>query len=123
MHHISALKLLLMAGTRIAKVKSAVACHGGRFQIVSRKVPDSSVGDRSCDLILLLAWCLSFWACSRLLVRSFTYFTTEHVSGPLGFFTWEVERPHTIFVSPLAGIVAVAIGLVLVFMARRSTNA
>jgi hypothetical protein len=58
-----------------------------------------------------------------LLVRSFTYFTTEHVTGPLGFFTWEVARPHTIFVSPLAGIVAVAIGLVLLFMARRSTNA
>ena len=58
-----------------------------------------------------------------LLVRSFTYFTTEHVTGPLGFFTWEVERPHTIFVSPLAGIVAVVIGLVLVFVARRPTNA
>jgi hypothetical protein len=58
-----------------------------------------------------------------LVVRSFTYFTTEHVTGPLGFFTWEVERPHTIFVSPLAGIVAVVIGLVLIFMARRPTNA
>jgi hypothetical protein len=58
-----------------------------------------------------------------LLVRSFTYFTTERVTGPLGFFTWEVERPHTIFVSPLAGIVAVVIGLVLVFLARRPTNA
>jgi membrane-bound ClpP family serine protease len=57
-----------------------------------------------------------------LLVRSFRYFTTEHVTGPLGFFTWEVERPHTIFVSPLAGIVAVVIGLVLVFMARRPTS-
>jgi membrane-bound ClpP family serine protease len=58
-----------------------------------------------------------------LMVRSFTYFTTEHVTGPLGFFTWEVERPHTIFVSPLAGIVALVIGIVLVMMARRRTNA
>jgi hypothetical protein len=57
-----------------------------------------------------------------LMVRSFTYFTTEHVTGPLGFFTWEVERPHTIFISPLAGIVALVVGLVLVMMARRRTS-
>ncbi len=57
-----------------------------------------------------------------LLVRSVIYFTTEHVTGPLGFFAWEVERPHTIFISPLAGIVALVIGLVLVMMARRRTS-
>ena len=55
-----------------------------------------------------------------LLVRSVTYFMTEHVTGPLGFFMWEVERPHTIFISPLAGIVALAIGIALVLMARRA---
>jgi ABC-type Fe3+ transport system permease subunit len=55
-----------------------------------------------------------------LVVRSFTYFTTEHVTGPLGFFAWEVERPHTIFISPLAGIIALAVGLALVFMTRRA---
>jgi ABC-type Fe3+ transport system permease subunit len=57
-----------------------------------------------------------------LVVRSVTYFTTEHVTGPLGFFAWEVDKPHTIFISPLAGIVALAIGLVLVYMARRSRS-
>jgi hypothetical protein len=57
-----------------------------------------------------------------LLVRSVTYFTTEHVSGPLGFFAWEVERPHTIFISPLAGIIALAVGLILVFMMRKTTS-
>ena len=57
-----------------------------------------------------------------LFVRSVTYFTTEHVAGPLGFFAWEVDRPHTIFISPLAGIVALAIGLALVFMSRRSRS-
>ena len=54
-----------------------------------------------------------------MVVRSVTYFTTEHVAGPLGFFTWEVDRPHTIFISPLAGIIALVIGLALVLMARR----
>jgi hypothetical protein len=54
-----------------------------------------------------------------LAVRSVTYFTTDHVTGPLGFFAWEVERPHTIFINPLAGIVAVAVGIALVLMARR----
>jgi hypothetical protein len=57
-----------------------------------------------------------------LLVRSVTYFTTQTEVGPLGFFAWDVTRPHTIFISPLAGLLAIAIGFVLVFMARRSTN-
>ncbi len=57
-----------------------------------------------------------------LMVRSFTYFTTEHVTGPLGFFAWEVERPHTIFINPIAGIVAVAVGIALVLMARRPSG-
>ena len=55
-------------------------------------------------------------------IHSVTYFTTEHVAGPLGFFAWEVDRPHTIFISPLAGIVALAIGLILVVMSRRSRS-
>jgi hypothetical protein len=58
-----------------------------------------------------------------LVVRTVTYFTTEHVNGPLGFFTWIVERPHTIFVNPIAGIVALAIGLALVVVACRPRNA
>lgn len=57
-----------------------------------------------------------------LVVRSVTYFTTEHVAGPLGFFAWEVDRPHTVFISPLAGIIALVVGLVLVFMSRRPTS-
>ena len=57
-----------------------------------------------------------------LAVRSFTYFTTETVVGPLGFFAWDVERPHTVFISPVAGIVALAIGVWLMLMARRTTR-
>jgi hypothetical protein len=54
-------------------------------------------------------------------VHSVTFFTTEHQTGPLGFFTFEVSKPHTIFVNPIAGIVAVAVGLALTFAARRKT--
>jgi hypothetical protein len=54
-------------------------------------------------------------------VHSFTFFTTEHQTGPLGFFTFEVSKPHTIFVNPIAGIVAVAVGLALTFTNRRKT--
>jgi hypothetical protein len=53
-----------------------------------------------------------------LLVRSVTYFTTDTVVGPLGFFAWDVERPHTIFVSPMAGIVAIVVGGALLYTAR-----
>ncbi|MGI8980369.1 MAG: hypothetical protein ACR2FY_14170 [Pirellulaceae bacterium] len=58
-----------------------------------------------------------------LFVRSFTYFTTEQVVGPLGFFAWDVSRPHTIFIHPIAGIVAVAAGVALVFMLGRKSAA
>jgi hypothetical protein len=58
-----------------------------------------------------------------LLIRSVTYFTTDQVVGPLGFFAWDVSRPHTIFVSPIAGIVALVVGFVLVLLARRPTAA
>ena len=54
-------------------------------------------------------------------VRSFTYFTTEQVVGPLGFFAWDISRPHTFFINPIAGIVAVAAGLALVFIPGRKT--
>ena len=52
-------------------------------------------------------------------VHSITYFTTEHVAGPLGFFTWEVEQPHTIFINPIVGIIAIALGVGLMMMTRR----
>ena len=58
-----------------------------------------------------------------LFVRSFTYFTTEQVVGPLGFFAWDVARPHTIFINPIAGIIAVAAGLALTFLPGRKTAA
>jgi hypothetical protein len=57
-----------------------------------------------------------------LFVRSVTYFSTERVVGPLGFFAWDVSRPHTIFISPIAGIVALAVGIALVLLARRRTS-
>lgn len=54
-------------------------------------------------------------------VRSFTYFTNEQVVGPLGYFAWDVSRPHTIFINPIAGVLAVAIGVALLMMGRRSS--
>jgi hypothetical protein len=54
-----------------------------------------------------------------LFVRSVTYFTTEQVTGPLGFFAWDVQRPYTIFINPLAGLIAVAIGIALIAMPAR----
>ncbi len=52
-------------------------------------------------------------------IHSITYFTHEQVAGPLGFFAWDVSRPHTIFFNPIAGLVAIAIGLVLALMPGR----
>jgi hypothetical protein len=59
---------------------------------------------------------------AALMVRSVTYFSTERVVGPLGFFAWDTTQPHTIFLSPAAGLVALILGVVLVMMARRPTR-
>jgi hypothetical protein len=56
-------------------------------------------------------------------VHSITYFTTEQVVGPLGFFAWDVTKPHTIVLSPLAGIVTIAVGIALLVIDRRPSTA
>ena len=66
-------------------------------------------------LILIILAVLS------LSVHSITYFSTDHEVGPLGFFAWDVSRPHTIFINPIAGIVALAVGIALLVMSRRPT--
>jgi membrane-bound ClpP family serine protease len=72
---------------------------------------------RPVSIVGLILIVLSVLAFS---VHSFTYFTTEHVTGPLGFFAWEVQRPHTIFFNPIAGVAAVAVGIWLLMTGRRS---
>ena len=62
---------------------------------------------------------LVFLGVLMLAVHSFTYFTTDHVVGPQGFFEADVSKPHTIFVNPIAGIVALIVGIGLVVSARR----
>ena len=66
-------------------------------------------------LILIVLGILAFS------IHSVTYFTHEQVAGPLGFFAWDVAHPQTIFFNPLAGMAAVAIGIVLLMMPRRET--
>ena len=56
-------------------------------------------------------------------IRSITYFTTDTVVGPLGFFAWDVNQPHTIYLNPLAGIVVIVVGIALAFSMSRSTAA
>ena len=54
-------------------------------------------------------------------IHSVTYFTTEQVTGPLGFFAWDVSRPHTIVINPIAGTLAVVVGIVLISLPGRQT--
>jgi hypothetical protein len=58
---------------------------------------------------------------AALLIRSITYFTTDQVAGPLGFFAWDVSQPHTIFINPIAGLIALAIGIALMLMPQRQS--
>ncbi len=54
-----------------------------------------------------------------LVVPSITFFTTERVAD-VGFFKIDVARPHTILLNPIVGILALAVGLVLVLANLRS---
>jgi hypothetical protein len=54
-----------------------------------------------------------------LAVPSITYFTTERVAD-VGFFRIEISRPHTIVLNPFVGVLALAVGIVLVLVGRRS---
>ena len=54
-----------------------------------------------------------------LAVPSITFFTTERAVDA-GFFTIDVQRPHTIVLNPLVGIVAVVAGVAALFAGRRA---
>lgn len=56
-----------------------------------------------------------------LLVPSVTFFTTERVAD-IGFFKVDVSRPHTIIFNPIAGVVALGIGALLLTTGRRSVS-
>lgn len=55
-----------------------------------------------------------------LAVPSITFFTQERVADT-GFFHVDVSKPHTIILNPIAGGVALAVGLLLVLSGRSST--
>jgi hypothetical protein len=57
-----------------------------------------------------------------LAVPSFTFFTTERVAD-VGFFKIDVSRPHTIVFNPIVGVAALAAGIVLMVVGRRSASA
>jgi len=57
-----------------------------------------------------------------LAIPSFTFFTKERVADA-GFFTIDVSRPHTIVLNPIVGILALAAGIVLIVVGRRSATA
>jgi hypothetical protein len=56
-----------------------------------------------------------------LAVPSITFFTRERVAD-VGFFQIDVSRPHTIVLNPIAGVVALAVGVILVLSGRRSVH-
>lgn len=56
-----------------------------------------------------------------LAIPSFTFFTTERVAD-VGFFRIDISRPHTIVFNPFVGGIALAAGIVLVIVGRRSAS-
>ena len=56
-----------------------------------------------------------------LAVPSFTFFTTERVADA-GFFKIDISRPHTIVFNPIVGGIALAAGIVLILMWRRTAS-
>jgi len=57
-----------------------------------------------------------------LVIPTFTFFTTERVAD-VGFLKIDISRPHTIVFNPIVGGIALAAGIVLVLVGRRSGSA
>ena len=57
-----------------------------------------------------------------LAVPSITFFTTERVAD-VGFFAIDMAKPHTIFLNPIVGVVALIAGIILTVSATRSRPA
>ena len=66
---------------------------------------------RLIGIILIVAGVIA------LAVPSITFFTRERVAD-VGFFAIDVSKPHTIFLNPTAGIVAIVIGVILALAYR-----
>jgi uncharacterized membrane protein YidH (DUF202 family) len=54
-----------------------------------------------------------------LAVPSITFMTTERAVDA-GFFTIDYQKPHTIVLNPIVGIVAVIAGIAMLFAGRRT---
>jgi uncharacterized membrane protein HdeD (DUF308 family) len=57
-----------------------------------------------------------------LAVPSITFFTTERAVDA-GFFKIDYEKPHTIVLNPIVGIVAVLAGVAMLFASRKTEAA
>jgi uncharacterized membrane protein YidH (DUF202 family) len=57
-----------------------------------------------------------------LAVPSFTFMTTERAVDA-GYFSIDVQKPHTIILNPVVGIVAVVAGIAMMFASRRTAAA
>lgn len=73
-------------------------------------------------ILSLIGVLLVILGIAALAVGGFTFFTTERVvdAGPLQI---DVQKPHTIILNPLVGIVAAVAGVALVLADRRSATA
>jgi hypothetical protein len=71
--------------------------------------------------LMILGVVLVIFGVVALAFQGVTFFTQERVvdAGP---FKVDVSRPHTIIFNPIAGIVAMVAGLVLVMAGRRSSS-
>jgi uncharacterized membrane protein YidH (DUF202 family) len=57
-----------------------------------------------------------------LAVPSITFMTTERAVDA-GFFTIDYQKPHTIVLNPIVGLVAVIAGIAMLFAGRRTAAA
>jgi uncharacterized protein YjeT (DUF2065 family) len=80
------------------------------------RVPSPDAGGDPMRILGILLVVLGIVA---LAVPSITFMTTERAVDA-GFFTIDVQKPHTIVLNPIAGIVAVIAGVAMLFAGRRT---
>lgn len=69
--------------------------------------------------LMIIGVVLILFGILALCFQTIAFFTTERVVDS-SIFKLDVQKPHTIVLHPIVGIVAVAAGLALAFLGRRT---
>jgi hypothetical protein len=109
----------LLGGTTFASKQNTSGAPAGQPDSTRDQKPSPSAEGDTMRILGILLVILGIIA---LAVPSITYMTTERAVDA-GFFKVDYQKPHTIVLNPIVGIVATIAGLALLLTGRRTEAA